>query len=195
MQRNSIIALAVLATALLSFKALDETKWTVDKSHAKLGFSAGHLLVSDVEGNFKSFNATITAGSDDFTNASVELSADASTISTDNDQRDGHIKSADFLDTAKFPKIEFKSTSFKPSKVKGTFIIKGNLTLHGITKEITLSASSKRGVNPMNNNKPVIGFKISGTIKRSDFGIGASIPAAVVSEEVGINANVEFGKE
>ena len=179
------------AAMLLSFKALDSTTWSLDKAHAKLGFSITHLMVSDVEGSFKSFDATITATKEDFSDAVVEMSADVASVNTDNEKRDEHLKSADFFDAAKFPKLTFKSKSFK--KEGAGYKITGDLTLHGVTKPVELTATARTGTNPM-SKKTITGFKVTGKIKSTDFGIGASMPAAMLSEEVTLDANAEFAK-
>lgn len=191
MKKVTLLSAATLAVALLSFKFADSV-WSLDKSHAKLGFSITHLMVSDTEGSFKKFDATVKTTKDDFSDAVVELTADANSISTDNDQRDAHIKNADFLDVEKYPTLSFKSTSFKKVGDK-KYKVKGNLTLHGVTKPIELNATANTGVNPM-NKKTIAGFKVAGTIKRSDFGIGSKFPGAVLSDEIALSANAEFIK-
>ena len=137
--------------------------------------------------------ATISTPSEDFTDATVNMKADMNTIDTDNEKRDAHLKAVDFFDTSKFPDLTFQSTSFKKT---GTdkYIITGNLTTHGITKSISLNASVKSGINP-NNNKPITGMKITGTIMRMDFDISKSAPEAVLSNAVEIEADLELGKE
>ncbi|SRR5258705_6957164 len=193
MKKLSVITAVAFATLLLSFKPVESTSWSLDAAHAKLGFSVTHLMVSDVEGFFKVFQATVTAPKADFTDAVVTMSADVSSVNTDNEQRDTHLKGPDFFDAKKFSSIDFKSTSFKPTKVAGTYEVKGNLTMHGITKSVTLSAIARTGTNPQ-SQKPIAGFKISGKINRTDFGIGSSIPSAMLGEEVEIIANAEFVK-
>jgi polyisoprenoid-binding protein YceI len=185
---------AVIATALFAFKPFESATWEADKAHSKLGFVVTHLMVSDVEGSFKNFTSTVTASKDDFSDAVVTLSADVASVNTDNDQRDAHIKGEDFFDAAKFPSLTFKSTSVK--KVSGNkYKVAGNLSFHGVTKLVELDATL-RGVtvNPM-SKKPVAGFKVSGTIKRSDFNFGAKYPNAMLSDEVTLNANTEFVKK
>ncbi|HEY9007515.1 MAG TPA: YceI family protein [Ohtaekwangia sp.] len=168
--------------------------WSLDPAHSKLGFGVTHLMISNVEGSFKSFNAKITSSKEDFSDAVIELTADVNSINTDNDQRDGHLKGADFFDAAQFPTLSFKSTSFK-KKGKNTYTLAGNLTLHGVTKPVTLEVTfNGTAVHPY-TKKTMAGFKVTGTLKRSDFGIGASTPGAVVSDEVTISANTEFAKD
>jgi polyisoprenoid-binding protein YceI len=183
---------AVLAVALFSFKAIESSTWSVDKGHSKLGFSVTHLMVSDIEGSFKMTSATITSSKEDFSDAVAELTADASSVNTENEQRDTHLKSADFFDAAKYPSITFKSTSFK--KISATkYKVKGDLTMHGVTKPVELDALIRMGTNPM-MKKTIAGVKLTGTIKRMEFGVGASMPDAMLSNDVNIDANAEFMK-
>ena len=122
------------------------------------------------------------------------LTADVNTIDTDNEQRDGHLKNADFFDAAKFPSLTFKSTSIKKVADK-KFKLVGDLTLHGVTKSVTLDLTlGGTGVHPY-TKKTIAGFKATGTLKRSDFGIGAGTPSSAVSDEVELTANGEFSKD
>ncbi len=184
---------AVIVTALFfSFKQLAPSTWTLDKTHAKLGFVVTHMMVSDIDGYFNNFDAKINAVNDDFTDASVTMTADVATVNTSNDQRDNHLKSADFFDAAKYPTITFASTSFK--KVSDNkYKVTGSLTMHGITKPIVLDASVRTGVNPM-SKKMVAGFKIESLIKRSDFNLASTTPGAMISDEITLKVNAEFNK-
>jgi polyisoprenoid-binding protein YceI len=191
--KKLFLLIAVLSTALFAFKSVAPSTWEADTAHSKLGFVVTHLLITDVEGSFKNFQSKITAEKPDFSDAVIELSADVNSVNTDNDKRDEHLKGADFFDAAKFPKLTFKSTSVK--KVSANkYKVNGNLTFHGVTKPITLDATL-RGVttNPM-SQKATAGFKVSGTIKRADFGFGAKYANAMLSDEVTLNANTEFVK-
>ncbi len=185
--------LNILIIALLLAGATSAQTWTLDKSHAKLGFGITHLMISDVEGDFKKIDATITSSKEDFSDAIFELKGDVASINTENEDRDKHLKSPDFFDVEKFATLTFKSTSVK--KVEGKkYKITGDLTFHGVTKQIVLDATINGPiVHPM-NKKTVAGVKINGTIKRSDFGVGSKYPGAVLSDEVIINANGEFVK-
>jgi polyisoprenoid-binding protein YceI len=188
-----IAATAVSLTALFAFKSDEPASWSVDNAHTKVGFSTTHLMVSDVEGYFKKVTATIKTSKMDFSDAVAEMTAQVNSVFTDNEQRDGHLQSPDFFDAAKFPTITFKSTSFK----KGTgnnYTVTGNLTMHGVTKPVTLNAMARIAENPM-SKKTTAGFKITGKINRKDFGIGASIPSEMVGEEIDLIINAEFIKE
>jgi polyisoprenoid-binding protein YceI len=191
---KKIITFAILTSSVLmsGFKSSENATWIVDKAQAKLGFTITHMMVSDVEGWFKSFDAKITSTKDDFSDAVVELTADVSSINTDNDQRDKHLKSPDFFDVEKYPTITFKSKSFKKVDDK-SYKITGDLTMHGVTKSIELEATCRMGSNPV-NKKIIAGFKITGKIKRTDFRIGPNNADAMLSDEVVLVANAEFVK-
>jgi len=168
--------------------------WSVDKAHSKLGFSVTHLMVSSVEGNFNTFDAKITSSKEDFSDAVVELTADINSIDTDNEQRDNHLKSPDYFDAAKFSTASFKSTAFKKVADKKYKLV-GNLTLRGVTKPVELDVVfNGTAVHPY-TKKTIAGFKVSGTIKRTDFEIAPSTPGAALSDEVNIETNAEFVKE
>jgi len=191
MKKITMIAAVGISALLFSFKTIAPATWSVDKAHAKLAFTVTHMGVSDVEGSFKITDATITADGDDFNNATIELTADAASLNTDQEARDKHVKSDAFLDVTKYPTITFKSTSFK--KVSATaYKITGDLTLHGVTKPVVLDATVRTGVGM--NKKPIAGFKVSGTINRKDFGVGAGFGSAMVSDDVALVANGEFDK-
>jgi polyisoprenoid-binding protein YceI len=181
----------LLISALLIAGVATAQNWSLDKAHSKLGFGVTHLLVSEVEGNFNAFDAKITSKTDDFSDAVIELSADVNTINTNNEGRDKHLKSADFFDAEKFNTLSFKSKSF--TKVEGKkYKLTGDLTMHGITKTVTLDVVfNGTAVHPY-NQKTIAGFKVTGTFKRSDFGVGSASPA--LSDEVEIKANTEFVK-
>lgn len=182
-----------LFAALLIVGTASAQTWTLDKTHAKLGFGITHFLISDVEGSFKTVDATITSSKEDFSDAVIELKGDATSINTENEDRDKHLKGPDFFDVEKFNTLTFKSTSFK--KVEGKkYKLIGDLTLHGVTKQVELDAIVNGPIVHPYNNKTIAGFKFTGTIKRSDFGIGAKYPGAALSEEVVITANGEFVK-
>lgn len=183
-----------LLVALLVTGAVSAQNWSLDKGHAKVGFGITHLMLSDVEGSFNSFDAKLTSSKEDFSDAVIEFSADVNSINTANESRDNHLKNEDFFDAAKFATLTFKSKSLK--KVEGKkYKLTGDFTMHGVTKPITLDVIVNGPiVHPM-NKKTVAGFKVSGTIKRSDFNFGSKYPSAVLSEEVAISANAEFTKD
>ncbi|TDX01252.1 YceI family protein [Dinghuibacter silviterrae] len=188
MQKITFLALGLL----LSVGVFAQT-WTLDKMHSQLNFGVTHMGINTVEGGFRSFDATITSSKDDLSDAVVELKADVGSINTGVDPRDNHLKSPDFFDAATFPTFTFKSTSFTKTGDK-TYQVTGNLTLHGVTKPVTLNVTfNGTATNPM-NKKTSAGFHISGVINRADFGIGTKFPDNMLSNDVNLDANTEFVK-
>lgn len=189
------------AAALIMFTAANaQTNWKVDASHSKLGFSVTHMMVSDVEGKFKVYEGQVSSKSEmDFTDATINFTADATSINTEDEKRDGHLKSPDFFDVAKFPSITFKSTSMKPNgKGKTSYILEGDLTMHGVTKKVKFLAigAAKTVKDPYGNIKN--GFRVTGVVNRKDFGLtwNAALEAGgvAVSEDVQIALNIELNK-
>jgi len=192
MKKITILA-SVAAALMFSFTIVDPSVYNVDKAHSSVGFTITHLSVSDIDGSFKTFDAKFTSSKEDFSDASFDFSADVNSINTDNDKRDGHLKSPDFFDVAKFATLTFKSKSVK--KVAGNkYTIIGDLTMHGITKIVSLDAIIRTGVNPM-SKKNIVGVKVNGSVNRSTFGIGASMPGTMLSEDVVIRGSAEFSKD
>lgn len=187
--------LLIPVVALMTLSAAYAQTWTVDKAHSRVGFTVTHLLISEVDGNFKTFDAKLTASKPDLSDAEFEMTADVNSINTDNEMRDGHMKSDKWFDAAKFPTITFKSTSFK--KVDGKkYKMTGDLTMHGVTKPVTLDAvlTGPVTMEGRGGKQEKIGLKVNGTVKRTDFGVGSS-GGATVSEEVEIKTNGEFGRQ
>ncbi len=183
---KKIVLLLALSAFVFSAQA---QKFSVDKAHSKVGFSVVHLTISDVEGAFKITDATLTSSKDDFSDATFELTADINSVNTDNERRDGHLKSADFFDAAKYPSISFVSKSFKKVADRKYKLV-GDLTMHGVTKSVTLDGTLN-GTTTNKAGKKIAGFKFTGTLNRTAFGVG-SMPAAVVGEEIELKANGEF---
>ncbi|MCD6020113.1 MAG: hypothetical protein K0S53_3234 [Bacteroidetes bacterium] len=188
------------AAAILSLSSKAQTNWNVDASHSKLGFAVTHMMVSETEGKFKVYEGKVTSekADTDFTNAKIDFAVDAASINTDDEKRDGHLKSPDFFDVAKYPKITFKSISMKPGKIKGTYILTGDLTMHGVTKPVVLTAigASKIVKDPYGMER--YAFKVTGALNRKDYGLAwnAALEAGgvAVSEEVRLDINIEITK-
>ena len=176
--------------ALTAFTTLSTT-WTNDDAHSQLGFTVTHLGIADVSGTINDFDVFIQSTQPDFSDASFELIAKAASIDTRVEARNNHLKSVDFFDAEKFPTLNFKSTGIKKAG-KNKFKLTGDLTIHGVTKPVTMDLLYKGTVeNPM-SKKQTAGFQLTGTIKRSDFNVGPGFPAAVISDEVRIKADGEF---
>ena len=190
----------VVAVAAISLSAKAQTNWNVDASHSKLGFAVTHMMVSETEGKFKIYEGKVvsTKPDADFTDAKIDFSIDVDSINTDDEKRDGHLKSPDFFDVAKFPKITFVSKSMKPGKVKGTYTLTGDLTMHGVTKSVSLTAigASKIVKDPYGFER--YAFKVTGTLNRKDYGLtwNAALEAGgvAVSEDVRLDINIEITK-
>ncbi|WP_126973302.1 YceI family protein [Gynurincola endophyticus] len=188
MKRVSLVLFAVLLGV-----SVFAQNWTMDASHSRVGFEVSHMTVSDVEGEFQHATATITASKADFTDAVVVFSAPVAGINTGNKMRDGHLQKEDYFDAAKHPNITFKSSSFK--LVSGNkYKVIGDLTMHGITKQVELEVTY-RGTVKNQRGKDVAGFKLIGTVNRKDFGIAPGTGAAALGEVVTIRVNAEFIQE
>jgi len=181
----------------IAVSANAQTKWSFDKSHSNVGFSVIHLVISEVEGRFGSFDGTVITKSDAFEDSEIEFKVDVNSVNTDNAKRDEHLRSDDFFNSEKYPSMIFKSTSMK--KVgDNRYKLKGNLTIRDITKPIELDVKLNGVIkDPRGNTKA--GFKISGSLDRFDFGLKwnslMEVGGAVVSKTVTLNLNVELKKE
>jgi polyisoprenoid-binding protein YceI len=189
-------AILFMLAGLLSIgQSYSQDKWVVDKSHSNVKFSVTHLVISEVEGNFKSFNGSITGSKPDFSDAQIDFTVDVASINTDNEMRDNHLKSDDFFNAEKFPVMTFKSTSFKKSGDK-KYTLNGDLTIRDVTKkvkfDVTYFGQTKDGRGTMK-----AGFKASTTINRLDYNLKwnkmTEAGGAVVSSDVTIMLNLEFG--
>lgn len=186
------LQLAIIASATVLLTAFTTANlWNSDPAHTDLGFSIGHLGISDVTGSFNEFTATINSTKADFSDAVIEASINAASVDTRVEARDQHLKSADFFDVEKYPAITFKSTSLKKAG-KNKYKVTGDLTAKGITKEVVLDLTYRGSVEHPQSQKMTAGFKLKGEIKRSDFGIGTNFPAPMLSDEVAITINGEF---
>lgn len=172
-----------------------KTKWVLDPAHSELVFRVKHLMITNVKGEFRKFSAVLEG--EEFTKAKINVTIDATSISTNDDQRDGHLKSADFFDVENHKEISFEGTSFiKLNKEK--YVLKGILTIKGIGKEVTLDVEFS-GINkdPWGNEKA--GFSVSGKINRKDWGLNWNAAletgGVLVSDEVRISSEIQIVKE
>lgn len=180
-------------TFLLLAAGVSAQEWNMDKAHSQIMFVVDHMGINHITGNFGTVSAKFTAAKDDFSDAVIEFTADINSINTGNEQRNNHLKSDAFFNAAQFGTLTFKSTSFTKTGDK-TYQLTGDLTFHGVTKTVTLNAVYNGSViNPM-SKKTTAGFNVTGTIKRTDFGVGTEFPANFISDEVQIDANTEFIK-
>lgn len=171
--------------------------WVIDPTHSEVQFKVKHLVISTVTGSFKSFEGSLQTEGDSFDGASIQFTADVNSIDTNMEQRDAHLKSADFFDAENFPTLSFASTSFV-SKGDEDFTLTGDLTLRGVTKSVTLAVNyGGQMVDFYGNTKA--GFELTGKINRKDFGLnwGAVTEAGgvVVSDEVKLHFNIQVAKQ
>jgi len=173
------------------------TKWVIDPTHSEIQFKVKHLLISTVSGDFKKFDATVETEGDDFTTAKIQFSADVDSISTNNEQRDAHLRTGDFFDTANHPKLTFVSEKLEKVNEE-EYKLYGKLTMRGTTKNVVLKAEfGGSTVDPWGNTR--VGFELSGKIDRQDFGVSFGMVSEtgglLLGNDVKLFANVEFVKE
>ena len=170
-------------TAATGTAQLSTGTWAIDPVHSTIGFSVRHLLVSKVRGTFDSFSGVVVVAQDGTPSVSAEIAVDS--INTRNEQRDAHVKSADYFDAEQYPTATFTSTGVRP---KGdTYLVDGDFTLKGVTKPVTLELEFN-GVNPGMGHGEVAGFEASVVLNRKDFGIDIDMPletgGAVVGDKI-----------
>lgn len=173
---------------------MTKTKWNLDPTHSELGFKVKHMMITNVSGSFGSFQADVETEGDDFSTANIAFTADAASVNTGNEQRDGHLKSGDFFDAENFPQLKFVSTGVKKED-DDEYEITGDLTIRGVTKPVKFKAEhGGSGKDPWGNQKT--GFTIKGKINRTDFGLNwnAALEAGgvLVSEEVKFNGEIQL---
>jgi polyisoprenoid-binding protein YceI len=175
---------------------LEKTKWALDLSHSEVGFKVKHLMITNVSGVFEKFNVEVDASDDTFSDAHIKFTAEVSSITTYSEQRDVHLKGADFFDTEKFPEMIIEAKGLEG--IGENRKLNANLTLHGVTKPVVLNVDFG-GVakDPWGNTKA--GFSINGKINRKDFGLNWNAPTeaggVLVSDEVRLHAEIQLLKE
>lgn len=173
---------------------MSNTIWNLDPTHSELTFKVKHLMISNVKGEFTKFNATIEG--DTFENSKITATVDAASVFTNNADRDGHLKSADFFEVETYPSLKFESTSITKED-EGEYTLIGELTIKGTTKTVELDVEFGGYMkDPYGNQKA--GFSIEGKINRKDFGLNWNAAletgGVLVSDDVKITAEVQFAK-
>src|SRR4051812_27131609 len=149
--------------------ATETTSWIVDPAHAEVGFAVRHLMISTVRGRFGAVEGTVTIDETRPESAKIDVTADVASIDTRQEMRDNHLRSADFFDVANYPKLRFVSKKVR-GDLAGDFTVVGDLTIRGVTREVTLDVSLQgRGQDPWGNERA--GFEAKGKISRGDFGL------------------------
>jgi len=170
-----------------------KTKWAIDPTHSSVDFSIRHMMIAKVKGSFNQFEASIEADPEDLTTADISFSVDAASIDTRNDDRDNHLRSADFFDVENHPKLTFKATKIVKTG-DGEYDVTGDLTIRGVTRSETFKVTFEgSGKDPWGNHKA--GFSAEGTIKRSDYGLtwnaALETGGVLVGDDVKIHIEVE----
>lgn len=171
--------------------------WKIDPSHSEITFKVKHLVISTVSGKFQEFEGEVEASADDFSDAKIKFSAQIDSITTGNEQRDGHLKSGDFFDAAGHPALTFQSTSLK-KKAGSDYELTGDLTIRGTTRPVTMQVEFGGTQQDFYGNT-VAGFELTGKINRQEFGLTWSAVTeaggVVVSDDVKLAVNVELIKQ
>jgi len=188
------IAATAAALAFLASPALAADTYKIDSSHVYVGFEVSHLGFSTTYGRFNDVSGTIEFDEANPEKSSVEVKIDPASVDTGHKERDEHLRGEDLLNVAEYPEMSFKSTSIERTGEK-TGKITGDLTLHGVTKPVTLDTSfTQKGTYPMTEEKiEVIGFNATATLKRSDYGMDKFIP--MISDELPITISFEAHKQ
>jgi polyisoprenoid-binding protein YceI len=192
--RNILLA-SLLALPLLTQSVLAQETWTVDKPHSTANFKVRHFT-ANVIGAFSDFDGTINLDRENPAKSSVELTIQSASIDTNNENRDKHLRSADFFEVEQFPTITFKSTAVTP-KGKDAFEVTGDLTMHGVTKRITLPVTFGGFAKTQHGEKA--GFEVETTLNRKDYGIvwnrALDEGGFMLSDDVKVTINLEMNKQ
>lgn len=169
------------------------TKWVLDPAHSEIQFKVKHMMITTVTGSFDRFNVEVETEGDDFSTASIQFSAETASVNTGSEQRDGHLRSADFFDAENHEALVFKAKSYSPANNQ----LQGDLTIKGITHPVTLEAEfGGIGQDPWGNTKA--GFTLSGKINRKDWDLNwnAALEAGgvLVSDEVRLLGEIQLAK-
>jgi len=174
--------------------ALGTGTWAIDPAHSSISFSVRHLMVSKVRGSFEAFSGAIVVAEDGTPSVSAEIAVDS--VNTGNEQRDAHVKAADFFDVENHPTATFVSTSVRPDG--DDYVLGGDFTLKGVTKPIDLKLEFN-GVNPGMGHGEVAGFTATVVLNRKDFGVDVDMPletgGTVIGDKVTITLEIEALKQ
>jgi polyisoprenoid-binding protein YceI len=189
-----------LALALVAVPALaNATEWTVDPAHSTASFTVKHMMVSTVRGEFGKITGTASWTKADYSDAKVEMTVDATTVNTHEPKRDAHLRSPDFFDVQKFPTLTFKSKRVEKGKEAGHVSLVGDLTIHGVTKEVTFDVTGPTPEMKTPFGTVAIGAEAKTKINRKDFGLNwnkaLEAGGVLVSENVDIDINLELSRK
>jgi len=194
---RSIVAVVCTLLSVVSISSAQLTKWLLDRDHSSFGFAVSHLVISEVTGGFDDFAVDVVSDVDDFTDAKITVVVKTASINTQNQKRDGHLRSDDFFNAEKFPEMRFVGK--KMEKVSGNrYKLSGDLTIRDITKPVTLDVKLGGVVkDPWGNTKA--GFKVSGEVDRFEYGLKWNVTTEtgglVAGDVITIVCNLELTKQ
>jgi polyisoprenoid-binding protein YceI len=190
------LSVVVMALVFGFVRGSAQTTYEIDPTHTNVEFTATHLVVSEVTGHFKEFAGSLVVTNPDFSDAQGEMTIKVASITTDNERRDGHLKTDDFFNAEKFPEITFKTKSFKKTG-DNTYKVTGDLTMKGVTKSVELDGKYKGEVNAFGGTR--IGWKLTGTVNRFDFGLNwnkaIETGGLIVGKEITLTIQAELAKK
>jgi polyisoprenoid-binding protein YceI len=176
---------------LISGSVFAQSKWTLDKAHSNVTFAVTHMTVAETTGEFKEYDVNVTSPSEDFNGADIVFTAKTASINTENERRDGHLKSPDFFDAEKYPDLKFAGKLMKDG---GKYKLKGQLTIKDVTKDAEFDVVYRGTLKQSKGSKA--GFKLTGVINRYDYNVkfDAKVESGglVVGKDVEITANIEL---
>ncbi len=193
--KKAILSLALIFATVYGFS--QSTSWKIDHSHSNVTFEVTHMVIATVTGKFQEFDGDIKADKEDFSDASINFTIQAASINTNNEKRDNHLRDADFFEVETYPTIEFKGKEMK-QKSGNKYTLVGDLTMHGVTKEVELDVRYNGQIkDPWGNTRA--GFKVSGSLDRTDYGLTwnntLETGGLVVANDVDIQVNLELIKQ
>ncbi len=176
---------------------MNTTKWVIDPAHSDIEFKVKHMMITTVTGTFKEFKSEVETEGDDFTTAKISFEANTASVFTNAEQRDAHLRSADFFDAENFPVMSFVSSRLEKIDDE-TWLLKGDLTIRGVTNPVKLDVEfGGQGKDPWGNTKA--GFSLNGKINRKDWGLNWNAAletgGVLVSDDVRIYAEVQYAKQ
>lgn len=190
---KKLFLLAAALSVAVPLAMAQTSTWVPDKAHSEVDFSILHMSLSKVHGRFGNIGGSIVVNDADITKSTVNITIDVTTIDTGVSARDNDLKGPNIFDVAQFPTATFVSTSVTKSGAGLT--VAGNLTLHGVTKPVTLAVEGPTGPVQGMDKKPHQGFSATTTISRSAFGIAPKMPSAVIGDEIQLTIDLDVAKQ
>lgn len=193
---KQIVSIMVLGL-VMTISSFAQSTWVIDNIHSKVKFSVSHLVISEVEGDFGVYSGTLQSSSPDFTDANIDFSVDVQSINTGNEMRDRHLKSDDFFNAERYPKMTFTSVSWKKTTDQN-YLLEGDLTIRDVTKRVSFAVVYGGTVKDGYGNTKA-GFKGTAVINRLDYGLKWNVlteaGGATVGKDVTVTLKLEFSQK